>query len=187
MRRLLFTLFATLILHSLCTIAYAATILLPKTGQTTCYDASGASIACAGTGQDGELQMGVAWPNPRFSDNSDQTVTDNLTGLIWTKDANLPATHNPIVDAVGIPIGTGATWQQALDYVKALNTENYLGHNDWRLPNINELASLVNKGESNQAAWLNGQGFANVQSVLCYWSGSSRLTVMNNSTWATAT
>jgi hypothetical protein len=31
---------------------------------------------------------GVAWPNPRFTDNSDGTVTDNLTGLIWLKNAN---------------------------------------------------------------------------------------------------
>ena len=30
----------------------------------------------------------MAWPNPRFTDNSDGTVTDNLTGLIWLKDAN---------------------------------------------------------------------------------------------------
>ena len=39
-------------------------ISLPRTGQTTCYDTSGTPIACAGTGQDGELQMGAAWPNP---------------------------------------------------------------------------------------------------------------------------
>ena len=32
-----------------------------KTGQTTCYDVAGTVIDCAGTGQDGELQPGVAW------------------------------------------------------------------------------------------------------------------------------
>ena len=42
----------------------------------------------APTGSDGDLQKGVAWPNPRFTDNANGTVTDNLTGLIWLKNAN---------------------------------------------------------------------------------------------------
>ena len=33
-------------------------------------------------------KKGVAWPNPRFTDNGNGTVTDNLTGLIWLKNAN---------------------------------------------------------------------------------------------------
>ena len=37
---------------------------------------------------DGGLQIGVSWPNPRFTDNVDGTVTDNLTGLIWMKDGS---------------------------------------------------------------------------------------------------
>jgi hypothetical protein len=49
-----------------------------KTGQTTSY----------ATGDDGDLERGVAWPNPRFTNNGDGTVTDNLTGLIWLQDAN---------------------------------------------------------------------------------------------------
>jgi hypothetical protein len=50
---------------------------VPKTGQTTFY----------ALGDDGDLQMGIAWPEPRFTDNEDGTVTDNLNGLMWTKDA----------------------------------------------------------------------------------------------------
>jgi len=49
-----------------------------KTGQTTYYE----------PGDDGDLKKGVVWPNPRFTDNEDGTVTDNLTGLIWLKNAN---------------------------------------------------------------------------------------------------
>ena len=124
-----------------------------KTGQTTCYDERGNTIGCAGTGQDGELQVGVALPPIRFSINADETVTDNLTGLVWTKDANLMNTVNG-----------GFNWQQSFDYVKELNTQNFLGHNDWRLPNIIELESLVNKAQGNPASWLNGQGFTEVQS-----------------------
>src|SRR5437773_5486521 len=40
-----------------------------QTGQTTCYDSAGTVISCAGTGQDGELQEGVASPTPRFTKN----------------------------------------------------------------------------------------------------------------------
>lgn len=131
---------------------------LPKTGQTICYDTSGASIDCTGTGQDGEIQAGLAWPNPRFVDNDNRTVTDKLTGLIWTQDANIATGYK--------------TWQEALDYVKKLNTQNYLGYNDWRLPNWNELESMVNKGAPNSAHWLATQGFFNVQSNY-YWSSTT--------------
>ena len=142
-----------------------APISLPKTGQTTCYDSTGNIIPCAGTGQDGELQKGVAWPDQRFTDNGDGTVTDNLTGLVWTKDANAP----------GPPACSPATtkrWQGALDYVACLNTNNYLGYTDWRLPNISELESLVNAEQPNTATWLNTQGFSNVQGAF-YWSSTS--------------
>ena len=54
-----------------------------KTGQTTSY----------ATGDDGDLEKGLAWPNPRFTDNEDGTVTDNLTGLIWLKNANWTWQH----------------------------------------------------------------------------------------------
>ena len=40
------------------------------------------------TKDDGALQKGVAWPIPRFTDNINGTVTDNLTRLIWMKNAN---------------------------------------------------------------------------------------------------
>ena len=69
-------------------MTFASTIQLPQTGQTTCWDKNGNVIPCAGTGQDGDIQAGVAWPNPRFTDNGDGTVTDNLTGLMWTQNAN---------------------------------------------------------------------------------------------------
>jgi len=53
-----------------------------KTGQTTCYNTSGTEISCTDTGQDGDLQKGVTSPSPRFTDNGDGTVTDNLTELM---------------------------------------------------------------------------------------------------------
>ena len=103
---------------------------------------------------------GVAWPTPRFSDNGDQTLTDNLTGLIWTKNGN-PATATK-------------TWQGALDYVASLNSESYLGYSDWRLPNRKELMSLVNRQQGSSAGWLNTQGFSSVRADY-YWSSSSNV------------
>ena len=153
----------------------AGSVDLPKTGQTTCYDASGNVISCPGTGQDGDIQAGVAWPSPRFTDNGDGTVTDNLTGLMWLKDANCFG-YKP--------------WQSALDAVTDFNAnpgnysaEDYAAsYSGWRLPNVNELESLVNAEEACPATWLNNQGFANVQSYYYYyWSSTTRA---NNTNYA---
>src|SRR5215213_1559219 len=51
---------------------------VPQTGQLKCYGQFGEHVPCAGTGQDGELRAGAAWPDPRFTDNQNGTVTDNL-------------------------------------------------------------------------------------------------------------
>ncbi|KJU85642.1 protein containing DUF1566 [Candidatus Magnetobacterium bavaricum] len=137
---------------------------LPKTGQTTCYDASGNAIACAGTGQDGELQSGVALPDLRFSERftSGGEIFDELTGLIWAREGGTPT-----VDSCN---GGAMTWQAALDYVACLNTTRGGG---WWLPNINELASIINTGgQANVAAWLNSKGFTNVQ-LGNYWSSTT--------------
>jgi len=50
---------------------------LPDTGQTNCYNSSGTSVICTGTGQDGEYSINTM----SFIDNLDGTVEDNNTGL----------------------------------------------------------------------------------------------------------
>ncbi|MEI6155015.1 MAG: DUF1566 domain-containing protein, partial [Deltaproteobacteria bacterium] len=143
---------------------------LPKTGQTKCYNASGTEITCTGTGQDGELQAGVAWPDPRFANHdgttpvNSNTVLDKLTGLEWTKDAG--------TQTVGSCTGGIMTWQAALDYVSCLNSQNYLGHNDWRLPNILELESLIDLAKYSPALSA-GHPFINIKSSP-YWSSTTR-------------
>ena len=62
-----------------------------------------------------------------FVDNGDGTVTDQATGLMWQKDGSTD----------------GMMWQGANEYVKKLNNEQFGGHADWRLPTIEELASLM--------------------------------------------
>lgn len=140
-----------------------------KTGQTTCYDAAGTVIDCAGTGQDGAWQKGVAPPNPRFTDNNNGTVTDNATGLIWVKNANC-------FDAVN--------WATALSSANGLS-QGYCGLLDgssagqWRLPNRMELMSLIDNGRYNPAMPA-GQPFINLQlspaypnSTPWYWTSTS--------------
>ena len=179
-RNIVVLLFAYVLLHSLLlpSTSRAAAISLPVTGQTTCSDSGGTAIDCAGSGQDGEKQAGFPWPNPRFSENGDGTVTDALTGLIWTKDANLMASRDPSFDADETAGDGQVTWQHTLDYIKKLNAEKYLGFSDWHLPNINELKSLYNVSPSlNQSTWLNGPTgqFVNMQAAR-YWSSTAYAT-----------
>jgi len=166
MKHLFSTLFIFTLLTSLFTIASAASppAPVPQTGQTTCYNESGATIACSGTGQDGELKTGVAWPNPRFTDNGNGTVTDNLTGLMWSKDANAPGPK-----ACGP--ATNTTWQGAMTYADCLNSNNYLGYKEWRVPSIRELGGLVDKSRLNPALPA-GHPFTSVQTG-GYWSSTT--------------
>ena len=161
-----FTLLMSLTLQA----ANAATIQLPQTGQNLCYDDVGSVIACAGTGQDGDLKKGVAWPTPRFSDNNNGTVTDNLTGLIWLTNANCKETVGGIAKNSG-----SLNWQDALtwsnnlaDGLCGLSDASTLG--SWRLPNRKELQSLIDR--QNQSPVLpTGHPFSGVTGS--YWSSST--------------
>jgi hypothetical protein len=135
----------------------AGTVELPRSGQTVCFS-NQSQGPCPGTGQDGELQRGTAWPSPRFTDNNNQTLTDGLTGLTWPK-GDLFSGLAPAACVSGLTGGNG-TWRQALLAVDCLNAHNFLGSSDWRLPNIAEMASLVNYGDPYPASWLTStQGF----------------------------
>jgi hypothetical protein len=131
-----------------------------RTGQTGCWDATGAPVNCAGTGQDGQYQTGTS-ATPRFTDNSDGTVTDNLTALIWLKDADCFGATN---------------WSSALNSANALAT-GVCGLTDgsaagsWRLPNLKELQSLIDFGTTDPALPA-GYPFLDVQYVT-YWSSTS--------------
>ncbi len=149
---------------------------VPKTGQTTCWNAAGSVIGCVGTGQDGQYQAGIepkvdaifgtayntpAWTGVRFTDNGDGTVTDNLTALIWLKNANCFGTR---------------TWATALTDANALASGS-CGLSDgsvagaWRLPNGNELHSLVDATQSNPALPA-GHPFTGVQNDN-YWTSTT--------------
>jgi hypothetical protein len=142
-----------------------------QTGQKTSYAPH----------DDGDQLAGVTQPTPRFTDNGDGTLSDNLTGLTWLKNANCG----------GVP---APNQQGALDYVASLNatgkmnnldcgdrSNNSVNQTDWRLPNIKELESLINYGFVNPAfsgmsGTTNGTAqdpFTNFQVNAGYWSSST--------------
>jgi hypothetical protein len=70
-------------------------------------------------GQDGLYQIN----NPSYTDNGDGTITDNVTGLMWQKD-----------------MGKKITFEEAFNLAATFELG---GYNDWRVPSIKELYSLI--------------------------------------------
>jgi hypothetical protein len=67
--------------------------------------------------------------NNQFVDNKDGTVTDYATGLMWQKEGSSGALDN----------------NGAHSYVEQLNRQRFAGYYDWRMPTIEELASLLER------------------------------------------
>jgi len=129
-----------------------------KTGQTASY----------ASGDDGVWQMGVDWPQPRFIDNHDGTVTDNLTGLRWLKNANCYGIRNwaaAVTDANNLKNGECG-----------LSDGSAAG--EWRLANLKELHSLTDFSNYSPAL-PTGHPFTGVQSGY-YWSSNTVASYTDN-------
>lgn len=125
------------------------TIYLAQTGQN-----STAPLNPAPAGSDGAVQSGVVSPNPRFTIGTgieSGCITDNLTGLMWSRS----------------PLTNRIQWGQALTVANDLVR---CGYDDWRMPNLNELSSLMNYSQTRMNRWLNSQGFNGVQDE--YWTST---------------
>jgi len=122
-----------------------------KTGQTISF----------ALGDDGFYQAGTPVPSPRFTDNGNGTVSDNLTGLTWLKNAS----------CLGVQ-----TWPNALAAANTLSsgacglTDGSVA-GDWRLPNRNELTSLLDL-ETFGPALPAGHPFTNFAAAV-YWSSTT--------------
>lgn len=126
---------------------------VPRTTRNLC--------PCGSPGDDSELRRGVLWPSPRFIDNGNGTVKDDLTGLIWLKNSNCFG---------------GRTWDQALTDANGLaapacglSDGSIAG--DWRLPNLRELLSLIDYNAFSPAI-PSGTPFTGVQASVRYWSST---------------
>ena len=130
--------------------------LLPATGQRECYDSKGKRIPCAGSHQDGEFRFGFPWPEHRFGVNGEEVI-DRLTGLCWLRFGDLAQGQ--------------VTWEEAFKVVSTLNSRSN-NESLWRLPNINELESLVDCS-THSPALPSGHPFRDIRDS--YWSSSTSI------------
>jgi len=103
---------------------------VPDTGIVECYDDVGNQIfPCPGPGEDFYGQDGnLIYNSMSFTDNSNETLTDEVTGLLWQKTAD----------------ANSRTWDEAITYCNSLNSMNFGGHDSgWRLPALVELDSIM--------------------------------------------
>ena len=78
-------------------------------------------------------------PAERFKDNGNGTLTDIKSGMTWMRCA-LGQNWNGTT-CTGTP--AGYNWQAAQDEAVKLDKEGYGGFSDWRVPQIPELAMIV--------------------------------------------
>lgn len=103
------------------------------TGQETCYDSTAAIDPPAA----GELFYGQdAQYNgyqPQYTDNGDGTITDEVTGLMWTKSYDMDGDGD-------IDYEDKMSYEEAMS---AAETFSLAGYTDWRVPTIKEVYSLI--------------------------------------------
>jgi hypothetical protein len=119
-----------------------------------------AYVRCVRGNGGGEGQSDFAVPPPKQYTAANGEVTDNYTGLIWQQtDSSTPS------GAAVVP------WSDAASYCASLNLN---GHT-WRVPSINELATLVD--EAHVAPAINKTMFPNTRygsySNNWYWASTA--------------
>ncbi|MDA3837712.1 MAG: DUF1566 domain-containing protein [Candidatus Delongbacteria bacterium] len=104
-----------------------------NTGQTQAYDTLTTIVTPDSSdtffGQDANYASNVQ----SYTDNGDGTVSDNVTGLMWTKSPDLNGDGT-------IDVDDKMSYDEAVEYVE---TFSYAGYDDWRLPSIKEQYSLI--------------------------------------------
>ena len=117
----------------------------------------------------------ITKPDSIYTDHGNGTVTDSNTGLMWKK-CSLGLSGSSCASGTVLTF----TWQAALS---AANNNTDSGYSDWRLPNKNELESLIENACSNTA--INHTFFpatVALSSTDAYWS-SSQFVPVSNASW----
>ena len=84
-------------------------------------------------GDDGYWGKGIAPQSPRFIDNEDGTITDTFTNLMWTQS--------------GQHFGIGTEFlMNWWDGITACNDLVFANYEDWRMPNVREMQSIMDYG-----------------------------------------
>ena len=164
--------------HTSNTVTVTVTVhpAMKKTGQTKIYDANGTEHTHAQADSnvslrdDGYYQKGH---DPIYvRDDGDETVTDNITGLMWQDDVAAKTTqkqwltdanYNDCHDNGNNCENTSG--DTAASYCAALSLG---GHQDWRLPTADELVGITDKDKMNPAI---DNAFQNTKSYY-YWSST---------------
>ncbi len=108
-------------------------------------------------------EIPASTPTGRFSDHGDGTVTDIQTRLMWAKcPEGLSGSA-----CLGGSAATKHNWKEALDLA---NLSTLAGYDNWRLPNIKELRSIVEEQCTSPA--INLLVFPNTPTVSYFWSAS---------------
>jgi hypothetical protein len=103
--------------------------------------------------------LALAKPHPVFQNNGDGTITNTLTGLMWSQDGSSALSFN----------GASTSQDEAQQVVNTLNAgAGFAGYNDWRLPNYIEIAQLIDFQKQSPTIQ---DRFSNVQSA-CYWTSN---------------
>ena len=124
-------------------------LALPDTGQTTSYTAT--------FGEDNDYTINP----PLFTNNSNGTITDNVTDLIWQQaDGGEMTIENAVIYCDNLVLG---------------------GFSDWRLPTKQESMSILNLDKNNPA--LNTVYFTDTNAE--YWWTSTVNYANPNSIWIT--
>ncbi len=108
-----------------------------------------------------------------YTDNGDGTVTDNVSNLRWQK-----CSYGQTNDATCTGTAGNINWQGALQYCDALSLGTFGNSSNWRLPNANELNSLMDRSAVSPA--IKTASFPNTAAAGDYWSSSTyKLTLAN--------